>query len=266
MPDTELQLAMSQLFGSPLCERLLASCVREICLTRLDVARDILLLISLLQHGEVYSLILFCGQLIDSWYIPCPIHQIQGVEQSHLSCFSSLMYCYRCLYWLSCRLTIPASPSSLWVSERTGLCTFTCTYLLIWMCLGMYFLLSKRFLLCNCMYFCLCVPQGEQFASVSGSQYFNPFIQTAPYELWLAYMVLILLYMLALQYVYYMFLHLFLSEDCSVLELYIHGVGGQRLRKTLLGTGVVPNGAVVFSTWTDLLPKTLSILLEQLYP
>lgn len=61
-------------------------------------------------------------------------------------------------------------------------------------------------------------------------------------------------------------MHFFLLKDCSVLELYVHGVGGQRLRKTLLGTGVVPNGAVVFSMWTDLLPKTLSILLEQLYP
>lgn len=53
MPDTELQLAISQLFSSPLCEQLLASCVREICLTRRDVARDVLLLICLLQHGEV---------------------------------------------------------------------------------------------------------------------------------------------------------------------------------------------------------------------
>ena len=53
MPDTELQLALSQLFSSPLCERLLAGCVRETCLTRMTLARDILLLICVLQHGEV---------------------------------------------------------------------------------------------------------------------------------------------------------------------------------------------------------------------
>lgn len=58
MPDTEMQLTMSQLFSSPLCERLLANCVREVCLTRLGVARDILLLICLLQHGEVCRLAL----------------------------------------------------------------------------------------------------------------------------------------------------------------------------------------------------------------
>ena len=46
----------------------------------------------------------------------------------------------------------------------------------------------------------------------------------------------------------------------------MHGVGGQRLRRTLLATGAVPSGAVIFSMWTDLLPQTLSILLAQLYP
>lgn len=58
------------------------------------------------------------------------------------------------------------------------------------------------------------------------------------------------------------FLSLFLPEDCSVLELYIHGVGGQRLRRTLLASAV-PDGTVVFP---DLLPQTLSVLLAQLYP
>ena len=57
MADTELQLAISQLFSSPLCEQLLAACIRETCLTRMDLVGDILLLICLLQHGEVCTVL-----------------------------------------------------------------------------------------------------------------------------------------------------------------------------------------------------------------
>ena len=48
--DSEVQLAMSQLFASPMCEKLLADIVRERCSARLTIARDVLLLVCLLQH------------------------------------------------------------------------------------------------------------------------------------------------------------------------------------------------------------------------
>ena len=52
--DSETQLAMSQLFASPVSERLLADIVGRRCLARLMVTTDLLLLISLLQHqGKV---------------------------------------------------------------------------------------------------------------------------------------------------------------------------------------------------------------------
>jgi hypothetical protein len=57
----------------------------------MSVARDILLLICLLQHGR----------------------EMQAVDQSLVNQFSSLLQNYCCLYWLCCRCTIPASPSSL---------------------------------------------------------------------------------------------------------------------------------------------------------
>ena len=58
---TELQLKMSQLFTSPLSEQLLADCVRDCCLTRITVARDLLLFICFLQYrGEVYVYMYVC--------------------------------------------------------------------------------------------------------------------------------------------------------------------------------------------------------------
>ena len=54
--DSETQLALSQLFASPLSERLLSEILRERCLARLTVAGDVLLLLCLLQHqGKVMS-------------------------------------------------------------------------------------------------------------------------------------------------------------------------------------------------------------------
>ena len=56
--DPDLQLAMSQLFASPMSERLLANIVRERCSARLTLARDTLLLLSLLRHqGKVQALL-----------------------------------------------------------------------------------------------------------------------------------------------------------------------------------------------------------------
>ena len=58
--DSEVQLAISQLFASPLCERVLANTVREKCSARLTIARDILLLLSLLHHqGKVQTYAVF---------------------------------------------------------------------------------------------------------------------------------------------------------------------------------------------------------------
>jgi nuclear pore complex protein Nup160 len=167
VPDAELQLKISQLFSSPLCERLLAACVREACLTRMSVARDILLLICLLQHGR----------------------EMQAVDQSLVNQFSSLLQNYCCLYWLCCRCTIPASPSSLESNLR-------------------------------------------QLAAlnISTTSSIQPLI----------------------------------NRECSVLELYVHGVEGQGLRAALLGA--LPSGVALFPMWTQLLPLAVSILLSQLWP
>ena len=57
-----------------------------------------------------------------------------------------------------------------------------------------------------------------------------------------------------------------LFAECSVLELYVHGVGGQDLRATLLKMEALPNEASLFPMWSNLLPLSVSILISQLYP
>ena len=57
-----------------------------------------------------------------------------------------------------------------------------------------------------------------------------------------------------------------LTVECSVLELYVHRVGGQKLHAALLGAGALPSGVTLFSMWTHLLPMAVNTLLSQLYP
>jgi hypothetical protein len=88
--DSETQLAMSQLFASPVSERLLADIVRRRCLARLMVTTDLLLLISLLQHQG----------------------KVQNVNQV-LYKLSTLLQNYHTLHWLCCQSVVPTSPLSL---------------------------------------------------------------------------------------------------------------------------------------------------------
>ena len=52
--DTDVQLALSQLFSSTVCEKLIAGAVKESCFARMIFIRDILITLCILQHIKVH--------------------------------------------------------------------------------------------------------------------------------------------------------------------------------------------------------------------
>ena len=52
--------------------------------------------------------------------------------------------------------------------------------------------------------------------------------------------------------------------DCSLLELYLRGRGGQELRGAIVRSVTSRSGRS--SVWSELLPQSVTILLAQLYP
>ena len=66
--------------------------------------------------------------------------------------------------------------------------------------------------------------------------------------------------------VVYLILFPALPLDCSVLQLYIRGVGGQELQATLLKDEALSSGPAPVPTWSTSLPQCVTILLSQLYP
>jgi hypothetical protein len=56
------------------------------------------------------------------------------------------------------------------------------------------------------------------------------------------------------------------NSDCSLLELYIRGVGGQELRAALAGAEGLSSPDKPILVWSELLPQSVNLLLSQLYP
>ena len=56
---------------------------------------------------------------------------------------------------------------------------------------------------------------------------------------------------------------LLFTPDCSVLELYLRGRGGQELRGALIRSQTSHDS--LSSVWSELLPQCVNILLTQLY-
>ena len=50
-----------------------------------------------------------------------------------------------------------------------------------------------------------------------------------------------------------------------MLEVYLHDVGGPKFRAALLSTGLLPTGVESYPFWTELFPKAVSIIIQQLY-
>ena len=182
--------------------------------------------------------------------------------------FVSLLQNYRCLYWLCCRPTLPASPSSLYVYM------YVCLVILHLLILqGSEYKNTYIYSMLLCVVSCIYVRMYSESnlrqlaaLNISTSSRGPPSTTGECSHHHTVYIFQLALYC-TMYICTYVDIRISLCPiEGSVLELYLRSVGGSQLRSALLRTGQLSSGVHLCSLWTSLLPESINILIAQLYP